>query len=493
MILLLSLSLGVYKLAEESLWLDEGVSARIAQTDKAIDILDPGLLDDNPPFYYILLHFWIKYFGNSEFSLRFPSLIFNLVSVLMIYLVSVLLFNCKTGLLSALLVALSGYHLYFAQEARNYTLLGMEALFSMYFYIRLSRRFNWASSFGYILSSSLMLYTHPYGLFLILAQNLHVFIFAFLSPQASPIRWKHWITVQILLLISFVPWIGVILQKIVRIQTAGLLWEPSIMSVLGALKKFSGNSAFLGAIFIFLAAFAIINWTKNNAHEIEKKQFGLGRIGSHRIFIPQFEQVSLLSFWLWTPILLPFIISKVSTPILQNRYLIGASFAFYILVSRGITKLNNRYLTAICMAVIILLYPIDIFYHYTRVDKEPWRDVVKLVEKKARNGDSILVNANFCYWNIYQYYSERTDLDIIPFPEKDRDIHDKNIQQLNFITPKYDRIWLVLSHQGKNIDMLKKHLTQTHRLVHHWPYYKIHLYLYEKHSDSSGKKTLPLF
>jgi len=69
------LCLTLYKLGDNSLWYDECFSIDWAN-DSIKEILDYSLLHDtNPPLYLIILHFWLKWFGDSEFVLRSLSAI----------------------------------------------------------------------------------------------------------------------------------------------------------------------------------------------------------------------------------------------------------------------------------------------------------------------------------------------------------------------------------------------------------------------------------
>ena len=95
-ILFIGIILRMYGLSTESIWLDEGYSIVTAK----LDLLQVALVqDDVPPLYYLLLHWWIKLFGDSEFSVRFPSVVFGLLSIFMAYKTAQHLFNKNTGIL----------------------------------------------------------------------------------------------------------------------------------------------------------------------------------------------------------------------------------------------------------------------------------------------------------------------------------------------------------------------------------------------------------
>ena len=86
-ILLLGTVLRVFKLGRESLWLDEVGTVNIAQ--KSISEMFHYIVhfDVHPPLYYFLLHLWIRLFGDSEFSVRFPSVIFGIATIWLIYVI----------------------------------------------------------------------------------------------------------------------------------------------------------------------------------------------------------------------------------------------------------------------------------------------------------------------------------------------------------------------------------------------------------------------
>ena len=163
--------LRIYDLGNESLWYDEGCSLNFAvQEINKIFFQN----EKSPPLYYLFLHFWIKLFGTSEFSIRLPSALFGTISIWLIYLTGKNIFNKKAALTGALILSLNKYHIFYSQEARVYELTALLTLLSMYFFIRKNLlKKNWGA-LGYLFFSSLLMYSYIYGLFIIFAKNIYL-------------------------------------------------------------------------------------------------------------------------------------------------------------------------------------------------------------------------------------------------------------------------------------------------------------------------------
>ena len=104
--------------------------------------------------------------------MRLLSALFGILAIPMIYVVGRQLFNREAGLAAAIILAFSNFNIAYSQETRMYSLMVLLALISMYFFIRLLQGSNYALSVGYLLSTTLLVYTHIYGLFVVIAQNL---------------------------------------------------------------------------------------------------------------------------------------------------------------------------------------------------------------------------------------------------------------------------------------------------------------------------------
>ena len=88
--------------------------------------------DIHPPAYYLLLHYWTRLAGQTEFALAFFSLAFGLLLIPLTSRLARLVANKPVAVWAALLVAFSPYHIWYSQEVRMYTLgaaLGLGAAY----------------------------------------------------------------------------------------------------------------------------------------------------------------------------------------------------------------------------------------------------------------------------------------------------------------------------------------------------------------------------
>ena len=128
-IVLLAFILRLHDIDLESLWLDEALTMSLSVTPLENLWLKPW--DPTPPFYYSLMRLVI-YFGDSEVLLRLPSVVFNVLAIIIIFKAGLKLFGLNVAFVSALILAFSKYNIIMAQEARSYALLGL--LISLAFY-----------------------------------------------------------------------------------------------------------------------------------------------------------------------------------------------------------------------------------------------------------------------------------------------------------------------------------------------------------------------
>ena len=159
-LLLIAFALRIQSLVFQSLWRDEVDAIRFALAplpDVIKTFSQPGF---NGPFYFLMLRGWIGVAGQSEFSIRFLSLVFGVIGIALIYAVGTRLFSRPIGWVAALLLTVSGYHVWYSQEAKMYTLITALALAAIYC-LRLGledgRTRFWI---GLVVCTSLAVYAH---------------------------------------------------------------------------------------------------------------------------------------------------------------------------------------------------------------------------------------------------------------------------------------------------------------------------------------------
>jgi uncharacterized membrane protein len=129
--------LRVLLLGKNVMWLDETFSVWLANHSLA-DMLQWMIkIDQHPPFYYLLLHYWIALNGDTPYYVRLLSALFGAGTIPIIYLIGKRMSGVMVGLAAAVFLALSLFNIYYAQETRMYTFLMFNAAVAIYALVRL--------------------------------------------------------------------------------------------------------------------------------------------------------------------------------------------------------------------------------------------------------------------------------------------------------------------------------------------------------------------
>ncbi len=154
----------------QSFWRDEAFSVLFA-SKPFLWILQNSSFD--PPLYYILLHFWMKIFGQSEIAVRSLSFVGFALAVILVIRLSEQLFSKKwIQWLVPLLFFCNPMLLYYAFETRAYGWYIFFAVLTMYGYIKQNwKLFAIGSIFGF--------YTHLYSAIVPFVCFIHYVTFNF--------------------------------------------------------------------------------------------------------------------------------------------------------------------------------------------------------------------------------------------------------------------------------------------------------------------------
>ena len=469
LIILLGAVLRIYDLSGESIWLDEAYTINISKYDP-VGIIKEILRDNenHPPLYYSFMYYWIKVFGDSSISVRLPSVIFGVLSIIAIYKMAILLFNKNAALFSALILATSVYLIGLSQEARSYSLLGLLTLISFYYFTKLvGQKSNWVSVL-YVVTTLLLLYTHYYSVFILIAQNIFFLTIYLLSRKDTVLNLRKWILLQLVLFVLNLPQVYLILQAS---AVKGGLWlnAPGIEAVPGTVLAYS-SSWLLFLMFLVLSAAAVFNLKSAFQMKNLRDYYQLLFYRSGGSGLTHIQTVYLLIIWLSVPLVLPFLISVFITPIYQARYKIGCAAAFYILVAKGIDSLGNKRVIVIIVGIILLLSLSSSRDYYAAVNKHQWREAVTYLESEAGPSRLIMVSPGY-ELKTGLYHSSRDDLEMIEFSQDSLSELDKD---------SYD-FWVILSWHGatgketRTLELLKHYNVESFE-----NFYKLKIYHYKQ-------------
>jgi mannosyltransferase len=105
-VMLLGFGLRLYRLGDQDIWWDEGHAIWAARQSLA-QATDITARDVHPPLYLWLLHGWLRLTGDSEFAVRYLSLMAGLAIVAVTAVVARRLLGQQAGWWAALFAALA--------------------------------------------------------------------------------------------------------------------------------------------------------------------------------------------------------------------------------------------------------------------------------------------------------------------------------------------------------------------------------------------------
>src|SRR5260370_20229115 len=123
-ILLLACGLRLIAIATRSLWYDEAFAvlfSEVGLSKMLYGTLTPvnGVASDvHPLLYYTLLNGWIGVFGDSVIAVRMLSVLIGLATIPVLYFLTLELFDQKTAILAALIMAIAPFDVMYSQEVR---------------------------------------------------------------------------------------------------------------------------------------------------------------------------------------------------------------------------------------------------------------------------------------------------------------------------------------------------------------------------------------
>ena len=420
----------------QSLWYDEGFSVWLSQQSVA-EMIAITAADIQPPFYYLLLHGWIRLTGTSEWTLRFLSAFFAVLAVPLMWQVAYRTLRQRSAAhVAAWWVTISPLWLWYGREVRNYALGLALLLAAAYCFVPLLRRkhqkyrslfdnhsLQYALAFGLLMT--LGLYTHYFMLFVLVAWGLTALLWWIQMPQRAtfwPLVVGFGLPVLLLL-----PWLGIIVR---RLEEDKSYWEGEL-SLWEVIEKtwaswMVGHSAhegialWLGDLGLLLAGVGLLLLFLNRSRDDSStKTTKAVTTRTYQTSLPA-QNWLFIAFWLLIPFV-AFLLVAWNRPKFNPRYLMFAAPAFLLSLSGLIAWLWARKWAARMMAIALVLSLSSIFawadwnlFNDYAFAKANWRGVTDYLAEHRRADEPILLVSGHTYPIFHYYYPEQEHVFRLP-------------------------------------------------------------------------------
>ena len=497
--------LRVLLLDAKGMWLDETFSVWLAD-HKVVEMLHWIVkIDQHPPLYYLLLHYWMALRGDTPYDVRLLSVLFGVGTIPIMYLIGKRMSGAVMGVAADVFLSFSPFNIRFAQETRMYTCLTFNAAVAIYALVRLLTDPRSVKPIG----SQFREYLHAWRTSGPVEPDTEGGFSYMVEPPRT--GWRAWISRHrwspIQTIETDLAWAAFIVFSAATLlshNTAVLFPIATNLFVLGLMlfqriKKSGSPSAFQAPSFW--------NWVK--------AQIGIFILWSPWIsaFIIQASRVDQ-EFWLPPPswdtviqalrsllndsvlgqpsqmiwilyalvlglgllhyrkniarflflaalFIVPFLgelIVSIRRPVFYDRTLIWTTIPLILVLAAGVVQLRFRFLIIVVLGFLVTNNMFSVGDNYRFLQKEDWSTAAGYVAKFSEKDDLVLFNATWvqipfdyyfkAYENKYFIQVEKHGVPVDLFDDGilEPKMTDSDIPKLISLLRGHDRVWLVYSH-----------------------------------------------
>lgn len=422
-------ALRVWGLEFQSLWRDETDALFFATRPLARVLATFAIPGRNGPLYFLLLKGWRALAGETEFALRFPSVLASTAVLPLTWAVARRLGCPRAGAWALPLLAFSPFLVWYAQDAKMYASVLFAVLLGTWLFLKALEERRPLVWVAYGLTVGASLYLH---LLTFLAVGVHACWFL-LEARARGVPRAAWVGAAALgaAALPVLAW-GVPL--VLSGYESGHVFYPLdamaralLFAFVGGIGGMPGLWALIPSLFLALAGAAL----------------GLGDRAAR-------GPTLCLLLWLVVPVLVLFAIS-LRVPLFTERYLIWTVPAWCLLMGMGLERVATaargvfpRVLAAALLAAVLVL---DLAPLWTQVHvpiKSDFRSVAAYLGDRWEPGDLVLFQMPHAR-RTFQYYWRRpyrwAEGPYTNYGQPPEEV----ARQMEGLTTGHRRVWLVLS------------------------------------------------
>jgi 4-amino-4-deoxy-L-arabinose transferase-like glycosyltransferase len=425
-ILLVAFGLRLYQLDQQSFAFDEGWTSYAIHHSwgEMWRVLAP---DNHPPLYYLLVKAFAEAAGYGDLELRFFSVICSTITIAALYALGCRLGGMWMAASAALFAACAPSFVYYAQEARMYSLLTVLGTLSSYALLRLFER-PWARRWWvwYVATTAGVLYTHYFGGLLLVGQNVLWLLWVlWRADDHQGLGWGRrllaWVGSQVAVGGVYLAWVPTLIQQ-ARIGQ-GTWWRMPLPAkviardiwrffVLGPRRPAGVPplGPWLGPVAVAGLAALLLGWRRR------LKSWAYTVVS---LVVPVAAMVLIGSIW----------------PIYTDRYTLVAAPSLALVIGLGVSTCGGAFdcrtawgkacrgLALVLLAVVLLapLPQLQAMYHDPTYWREDFERAAEYVKQKAGPEDTVLLVGSL--QPVGHYY--RGPAQVVHFPQRGDSVQDE--------------------------------------------------------------------
>ena len=475
---------------QQSFWDDEINSVTTVSGPDAGPLAAMVFNNAHGPLYLLLLRGWIRAFGSAEGPVRMLSALLGSIGLVLFYRLARRRLGEPVAVVALVLLALSGYHLWYSQEARNYALLFDAGLLAVPAFLDELERRRRSTFVLALLTTLVTCLANLSGFFLVALEGAYALTIG--RRAGYPVR--RFILLAALTVLLLSPWIaagvrgagplhlgrpgaGSGVPAAVGESPPGLLSIPytfydfSLGRSLGPdvdeLKRYRA-AALLPHLWYLVPAGAL---------------FALLALHGWRRALPPARAV--LTPWAVVPVLAMAAVSALNLKAPNSRYALLAFPPYLLLLAIGVRAIPARALRWGAMGG-LLLFSLASDVRYFR-DPRCWRpdarSAGRLIDRAARPGDLVVV---YALQDPVRYYCARPLPFVAPLAKDTRD--EGAIREwLRTSSDGRQRVWLVqceswwVDRQDRLLEACRGSMT----LDGEWHFTKLPVYLFSRRGGNT--------
>lgn len=414
-LIILNLFLKSYNIHGNSLHLDEVFRIYWSQRSYS-DILEISKKETNPPLYLWILHTWyILGSGNiSEVYARYLSLIFSVLTPIVIFYFGRSYFNDTAGKIAAVLFSFNPIQIKYAHNVSVYTIVTFLFVCSLYISYLFFRDFNdkfkrWIIFCTLIIVNTALVYAHYFIIFGLIAE----FFIALLYVRKNLNSFILYVASQVISAVLFLPWLPIMLSNSKATSWMSEFTWLGLYYMLNTLLG-TGSSSYISILCVSLTIILIINLL-----HIKKNQMNISR-------------TIIILMVIFLPIIGVSVVSTFLHGFFVDRYMMYFLPGVFLLIGYQISIIEVHSLIKLLICGFILkttTFTLDL----NPIHDAQVRNVATLIKNEISYPNTMLVvSAGYQFANLL-YYCDRylfSNLSPTSIPKE----YEKNT--INIVEPK---------------------------------------------------------